>query len=136
MKLICETTIETTITDVWKVWTTPEIIKEWYAIPNQWHTTNVNFDLKRGATFLFEIKLKNSDETFNYTGTIINIKPFEFIEYILEDRRVGLVEFIPSSAGVTIRLTIDSNTSLSKDSQQKGWQGILDSFSNYVKSYK
>ena len=45
---------------------------------------------------------------------------------------MGIVEFVPGTKGVTVRVTLDAETTYSEEQQRQGWQAILNNFAKHV----
>ncbi|MFZ8368812.1 SRPBCC domain-containing protein, partial [Staphylococcus aureus] len=63
------------------------------------------------------------------------IVPQQRIEYAFGDR-VAEVVFTPGPAGVTVRVTFDSERTHSIEQQRAGWQSILDNFKRHAEATK
>lgn len=118
---------------VWQAYTTPEDIKVWNTASPDWHTTAASVDLRPGGVFSSRMEAKDGSFGFDFAGTYTRVEPQRLIEYAFGDR-VGLVEFAEGSAGVTITVTFDSETTHSEEQQRSGWQAILDSFARHVQA--
>ena len=52
---------------VWRAWTEPELIKQWFT-PKPWRTTHCEIDLRPGGRFLTVMKGPDDDETSDDVG--------------------------------------------------------------------
>jgi uncharacterized protein YndB with AHSA1/START domain len=133
MKLIVETTVNAPIDKVWRAYTTPDDIKVWNTASDDWHTTKSTVDLRVGGAFSSRMEAKDGSFGFDFAGTYTKIVPHKLIEYSFGDR-VGVVEFLPGTNGVTVRVTFDAESENPVEQQRRGWQAILNNFVKYVEA--
>lgn len=133
MKITVESIVKAPVDKVWRAYTTPEDIKQWNTASEDWHTTQSKVDLREGGAFSSRMEAKDGSFGFDFAGTYTKIVPHKLIEYSFGDR-VGVVDFIPSEKGVTVRVTFDSESSHSIEQQRDGWQAILNNFAKHVQS--
>ena len=133
MKITVESIVKAPVDKVWRAYTTPEDIKQWNTASEDWHTTQSKVDLREGGAFSSRMEAKDGSFDFDFAGTYTKIVPHKLIEYSFGDR-VGVVDFIPSEKGVTVRVTFDSESSHSIEQQRDGWQAILNNFAKHVQS--
>ena len=133
MKITVESIVKAPVDKVWRAYTTPENIKQWNTASEDWHTTQSKVDLREGGAFSSRMEAKDGSFDFDFAGTYTKIVPHKLIEYSFGDR-VGVVDFIPSEKGVTVRVTFDSESSHSIEQQRDGWQAILNNFAKHVQS--
>ena len=127
-----ETTIKSTIENVWNLWTTPEDIKQWNNPSEEWHTLKVENDLKDGGKFLFRMESKDGADGFDFSGTYDKVILNKLIEYTLDDGRKTINEFIQNENSVTITETFEPEAKTPLDVQKEFCQGVLDNFKKYV----
>jgi len=133
MNITVETTVASPIEKVWRAYTTPEHIIQWNAASDDWHTTAATVDLRVGGAFSSRMEAKDGSMGFDFAGTYTNIVQHQLIEYSFGDR-AARVEFADSPAGVTVRVTFESESTHSIDQQREGWQAILDNFARHVEA--
>ena len=133
MKITVESIVKAPVDKVWRAYTTPENIKQWNTASEDWHTTQSKVDLREGGAFSSRMEAKDGSFDFDFAGTYTKIVPHKLIEYSFGDR-VGVVDFITSEKGVTVRVTFDSESSHSIEQQRDGWQAILNNFAKHVQS--
>jgi uncharacterized protein YndB with AHSA1/START domain len=133
MKITVETVARAPIAKVWSAYTTPEDIKQWNTASADWHTTAASVDLRVGGAFTSRMEAKDGSVGFDFAGTYTKLIPHELIEYSFGERS-GIVEFIPTEQGVTVRVAFDSESTHSIDQQRDGWQAILNNFAKYVQT--
>ena len=90
-------------------------------------------DLRVGGAFSSRMEAKDGSFGFDFAGTYTKIVPGELIEYAFGGRS-GVVEFLPGSQGVTVRVTFDAETTHPIEQQRQGWQAILNNFANHVEA--
>jgi uncharacterized protein YndB with AHSA1/START domain len=131
MKITVETLANAPIAKVWNSYTTPEDIKQWNTASADWHTTAATVDLRVGGALTSRMEAKDGSFGFDFAGTYTKLIPQQLIEYSFGDR-VGVVEFVPTENGVTVRVTFDAESTHSVDQQRDGWQAILNNFAKHV----
>src|SRR5262245_15703312 len=130
MKITVETTVAAPIEEVWRAYTTPEDIKQWNAASDDWHTTTATVDLRVGGAFSSRMEAKDGSMGFDFAGTYTELVDHELIAYAFGDR-TAQVEFAPTSKGVEVRVTFDSESTHSIEQQRQGWQAILNNFARH-----
>lgn len=80
MKITVETTVPAPIADVWRVYTTPEDIKQWNAASDDWHTTTASVDLRVGGAFSSRMEAKDGSMGFDFAGIYTRIVRHQMIE--------------------------------------------------------
>lgn len=133
MKITVDTLANAPIAKVWSAYTTPADIKIWNTASNDWHTTAASVDLRVGGAFSSRMEAKDGSFGFDFAGIYTKLVPHQLIEYSFGDR-VGVVDFIPSEQGVTVRVTFDAESTHSIDEQRGGWQAILNNFAKHVQA--
>ena len=131
MKICVETLVDAPVAKVWSAYTTPEDIKQWNTASGDWHTTKSTVDLRVGGVFSSRMEAKDGSFGFDFAGTYTKIVPNKLLEYSFGER-AGVVEFVPSAKGVTVRVTFDAETTHSEEQQRQGWQAILNNFGKHV----
>lgn len=131
MKITVSTVIAAPISEVWRLYNSPEDIKVWNTASPDWHTTASTVDLRVGGKFSSRMEAKDGSFGFDFEGQYTRVEEPKFIEYEFGGR-VGQVEFLEGPAGVTVKVTFDAEETHSKEQQREGWQAILDSFGRHV----
>jgi uncharacterized protein YndB with AHSA1/START domain len=131
MKISVETLVNAPVAKVWSAYTTPEDIRQWNTASDDWHTTKSTVDLRVGGVFSSRMEAKDGSFGFDFAGTYTKIVPSKLIEYSFGER-TGVVEFVPGTEGVTVRVTFDAETTHPEEQQRQGWQAILNNFSKHV----
>lgn len=132
-KITVETTVSAPIDKVWSAYTTPEDIKQWNAASDDWHTTAASVDLRVGGAFSSRMEAKDGSMGFDFAGTYTKIEPKRRIECLFGGRESQIV-FAETPAGVTVKVTFDTEPSHSLEQQRDGWQAILDNFRRHVEA--
>ena len=133
MKIIVEKLVKAPAAEVWRAYLTPADIMQWNAASDDWHTTASTVDLRVGGQFSSRMEAKDGSFGFDFAGVYTRIEPEKRLEYAFGDRN-AVVEFLPASGGVTVRLTFDAETQNSTEQQRDGWQAILDNFARHVEA--
>jgi uncharacterized protein YndB with AHSA1/START domain len=131
MKITVETTVAAPLADVWRIYTTPDDIKQWNTASDDWHTTKASVDLREGGAFSSRMEAKDGSMGFEFAGTYTKVVPQKLIEYSFGER-AAQVAFTPHDTGVNVRVTFDAETTHSIEQQRGGWQSILNNFAHYV----
>lgn len=134
-RISVEATVAAPVAHVWKVYTTPADITQWNAASDDWHTPRATVDLREGGAFSSRMEAKDGSMGFDFAGVYTKIVPQQRIEYAFGDR-VAEVVFTPGPAGVTVRVTFDSERTHSIEQQRAGWQSILDNFKRHAEATK
>lgn len=134
MKITVETTVSAPRSRVWNAYSNPDDIVQWNAASDDWHTTRSSVDLRPGGKFSSRMEAKDGSFGFDFEGTYTRVEPERLIAYSFGDRE-ATVEFLAAgdgAAGVTVRVTFDSEETHSVEQQRAGWQAILERFRRHV----
>lgn len=134
MKITVETTVQSTLDNVWNSWNDPSDIKQWNTAQDDWHTTKSAVDLRAGGKFSSRMEAKDGSEGFDFAGTYTRVTPKKLIEYRMSDGREVKVEFSERAGAVTVRETFDAESENTPEVQRQGWQAILDNFGRHVEA--
>ncbi len=72
LDLVLERTVDVAPELVWKAWTTPELLVQWFA-PKPWSTTSCEIDLQPGGGFSTTMRSPEGDE-YPSTGCILVVE--------------------------------------------------------------
>jgi uncharacterized protein YndB with AHSA1/START domain len=133
-KITVFTSINSTIDDVWKKWTTPADIVKWNHASDEWHTTKAENNVVVFGNFNFRMEAKDGSFGFDLKGDYTNVIPFILIESTLEDNRKVKVSFDTVDGKVYLIQSFEPESINSHELQRMGWQAILDNFKKYVES--
>jgi uncharacterized protein YndB with AHSA1/START domain len=131
MKITVSTVIAAPISEVWRLYNSPEDIKVWNTASSDWHTTASAVDLRVGGKFSSRMEAKDGSFGFDFEGQYTKVEAPRLIEYVFGGR-VGQVEFSEGPNGVTVKVTFDAEETHSIEQQRDGWQAILVSFGRHV----
>jgi uncharacterized protein YndB with AHSA1/START domain len=129
-----QTTINASAENVWEKWNNPIDIIKWYNASDDWHTPKAENDLRIDGKFNYRMEAKDGSVGFNFNGIYTDLRPFNLIEYKIEDGRKVSVSFKEESGKTTVTETFEPETINSIDLQQQGWQAILNNLKKYVES--
>jgi uncharacterized protein YndB with AHSA1/START domain len=79
------------------------------------------------------MEAKDGSFGFDFEGTYTNVVPNRLIEYSFGDRKAR-IEFDETPAGVTVRVSFDSEETHSVEQQRDGWQAILNRFKQHTEA--
>lgn len=131
MKITVQTNINAAVAKVWNAYTSPQDIVQWNTASPDWHTTQATVDLREGGAFSSRMEARDGSFGFDFAGTYTKVVPHALIEYAFGER-TGMVEFVPGSEGVTVRVSFDAESEHPVEQQRQGWQAILDNFKKHV----
>jgi uncharacterized protein YndB with AHSA1/START domain len=115
--LVLERQIAAPVERVWRAWTDPDLLKQWWA-PRPWQTAVAVVDLRPGGEFRFEMRGPEGEES-NHVGAFLEVVPQRRIVWstaILPGFRpapltdfvpnfTAVIEFIPEGSGTRYRAT-------------------------------
>jgi len=132
--LTAEIIIQAPIEKVWKLWTTAADIKQWNNPSDEWHSPNVEIDLKTGGRFLFRMETKNGSVGFDHAGRYDKILLHQLIEYTVDDGRRSVIVFSTNNDSTTVTETFEPEPQTPVDMQKEFCQSVLNNFKKYVES--
>jgi uncharacterized protein YndB with AHSA1/START domain len=124
---------------VFDAWTSPDVLKDWYAPQPGWANEIAEVDLRPGGSFRLGMKDPASGAMHVAFGEYTEVNRPEKLAFTWawegqEDRPVTLVEidFVADGDGTEVTLTHSGFPSEeSRDSHAHGWNGLLDSLGRY-----
>jgi len=134
MQITVQTTINSSLAQVWECWTLPEHIVNWNFASDDWCCPAATNILQVGAEFHYTMSAKDNSFTFDFWGTFLDIVPHQLIEIRLGDGRSMKVTFEEQNEGTLVTETFEAETMNSEELQQAGWQLILYNFKSYAES--
>lgn len=134
MDITVEATVNADLGSVWKCWNNPEDIKQWNTASEEWHTTQSEVDLREGGRFSSRMEAKDGSMGFDFEGTYTKVIDNELLQYEMDDGRKVTVAFEQNGAGIKVTETFEAEKENDPEMQRKGWQAILDNFSQYVEN--
>ncbi|MBE7491560.1 MAG: SRPBCC family protein [Planctomycetes bacterium] len=88
LDLVLERLIDVPVELVWKAWTTPELLKQWFC-PKPWYVSHCEIDLRPGGR-CYTVMNGPNGESFPNTGCYLEIVPNQklvFTDALLADYR-------------------------------------------------
>ena len=119
---------------VWKLWNTPEDIKKWNNVSDDWHTPSAQNDLRPGGKLQLVMGLKDGSFSFDFLAIYDQVKPHELTSYTLSDGRHSTITFT-GTAPVTLTETFEPNITDSLEMQRDFCRAVLLSFKAYTESH-
>jgi len=130
------TTINEPIEKVWKNFTSPEDIVNWYNASEDWHSPRATNDLRVGGKFNTRMEAKDASIGFDFEGIYDEVLDHTLIAYSLADGRKVQIKFLSLNKNTTEVLELfDAENENPIELQLGGWQAILDNFKRYTETY-
>jgi uncharacterized protein YndB with AHSA1/START domain len=129
-----ETLVNVTPEKAWAVWSMPEHIIQWNNASDDWHTPHAENDLRIGGKFLARMAAKDGSMSFDFVGSYEDVKPNEYLRYIIADGRKVEVFFTPENGKTKVTEVFEPEQTNSLEMQKGGWQAILDNFKKYAET--
>ena len=129
-----ETTVNATIENVWKTWTTPADIVQFNNPLDDWHTPKVELDLKEGGNFFYRMEMKDGSFGFDFAGKYDKIITNELIESTGNDGRKTINKFTSNGNETTVTEIFEPDAETPLEVQRAFVQTILDNFKKYVEN--
>ncbi len=124
--------IDSSIEKVWEAFTNPQHIVKWNFAVAEWHCPQAKNDLRPGGVFSYTMAAKDGSMSFDFSGIYDSVIPHQEIAYTLGDGRKVQVIFNPSAHGVEVVQHFEPESMNPVETQQAGWQAILNNFRDYV----
>lgn len=118
---------------VWKLWNTPEDIRHWNNISEQWHTPSAQNDLRPGGKLILVMGLKDGSFSFDFEAVYDEVRSHELISYTLAEGRRSEIRFSGTNP-VVITETFEPNDQDAVAMQRDFCQAILNSFKKYAET--
>jgi uncharacterized protein YndB with AHSA1/START domain len=131
-KITVEATVNAPVQRIWELWTSPAHITQWNNASDDWHSPRAENDLRPGGRFLARMEAKDGSFGFDFTGTYLDVKPNQYLEYTIDDGRKVEVFFTPLGNQTRVVETFEAEEVNSIEMQQGGWQSIMDNFKKYA----
>ena len=127
-----EATINAPVEKVWRYWTQPEHITQWYQASDDWHAPYAENDLRVNGKFKTTMSARDGSTSFDFEGTYSNVLLNKLISYTLMDGRKVTISFSEMGGKTRVEETFETEDIHPADLQRDGWQSILNNFRNYV----
>lgn len=124
--------IHAPVSKVWDYFTGPQHVTHWNNASPDWHTPSASNDLRVGGSFVYRMEARDGSFGFDFGGTYTNVKPGEYIAYVMGDGRKVETFFTADGDKTTVTETFDPESQNSIEMQTMGWQAILDNFKKYT----
>lgn len=134
-KITVEATVNAPVEKVWRLWTSPEAIKQWNSASDDWHTPRAENDLRPGGTFSARMEAKDGSFGFDFSGKYDEVRTNELIAYTMGDERKVQVTFTGNGGETKVTETFEAESINPLDMQRGGWQAILDNFKKYAETH-
>lgn len=129
-----QATIKKDVKTVWNALNDPQHIVNWNFAIDTWHCPSASNDLRPGGKLTATMAAKDGSFSFDFSGTYSEIRPHEFIHYVLDDGRHVKVRFEVNGEQVKVTQTFEPEAVNPVDMQQSGWQAILNNFAKYAEA--
>lgn len=147
LDLVLEREIDVPVELVWKAWTTPEHLKEWF-VPKPWSIVACEIDLRPGGTFSTTMRSPEGEE-FPNLGSFLEVTPLErliFTDTLLPGYRpapkpffTGVLELSRIGSGTRYKaIAIHGNEETRKNHEEMGfhdgWGTVATQMVDYIKA--
>jgi uncharacterized protein YndB with AHSA1/START domain len=147
LDLVLERDIDVPVELVWKAWTTPSRLKEWF-VPKPWSITSVEIDLRPGGIFATTMRSPEGQE-FPNVGSYIEVVPNErlvFTDTLLPGYRPSekpyfsaVLELSPIPGGTRYRAIAIHGTPENRKSHEEmgfhdGWGTVVTQMVEHIKA--
>jgi uncharacterized protein YndB with AHSA1/START domain len=147
LDLVLERDIDVPVELVWKAWTTPSSLKEWF-VPKPWSITSVEIDLRPGGIFATTMRSPEGQE-FPNVGSYIEVVPNErlvFTDTLLPGYRPSekpyfsaVLELSPIPGGTRYRAIAIHGTPENRKSHEEmgfhdGWGTVVTQMVEHIKA--
>ena len=119
---------------VWKFFTIPEHIRNWYYASPDWHVPYAENDLRLNGKFKITMASRDGNEGFDFEGVYTHLQEHKLIEYTLPDGRKVKVLFSAQAIVTKVIEIFEAESENPVPMQRQGWQAILDNFKEYTES--
>jgi uncharacterized protein YndB with AHSA1/START domain len=124
---------------VFDAWTSPEVLKEWWALDSDWTNEAAEADPRPGGSYRLGMKDPESGKMHIAAGEYTEVNRPEKLAFTWAwegtDGPTTLVEidFVQDGDATEVTLTHSGFASEeSRDSHSHGWNGLLDSLGRYI----
>lgn len=148
LDLVLEREIDVPVELVWKAWTTPAHLKEWF-VPKPWTITSVEIDLRPGGAFNTTMRSPEGQE-FPNRGCYLEIVPHErlvFTDTLLPGYRpspepffTAVLQLERQGAGtrytaIAVHGNADSRKKHEEMGFHDGWGTVVDQMVEHIKAH-
>ncbi len=147
LDLVLERDIDVPVEAVWKAWTTPSSLREWF-VPKPWSITVCEMDVRPGGLFSTTMRSPEGEE-FPNVGCYLEVVPNErlvFTDTLLAGYRpspkpffTAVLELSPAGEGTRYRaVAIHGNEDNRKNHEEmgfhEGWGIVVDQMVAHIKA--
>lgn len=147
LDLVLERDIDVPVEAVWKAWTTPSSLREWF-VPRPWSITACEMDVRPGGLFSTTMRSPEGEE-FPNVGCYLEVVPNErlvFTDTLLAGYRpsskpffTAVLELSPDGEGTRYRaVAIHGNEDNRKNHEEmgfhEGWGIVVDQMVAHIKA--
>lgn len=147
LDLVLERDIDVPVEAVWKAWTTPSSLREWF-VPKPWSITACEMDVRPGGLFSTTMRSPEGEE-FPNVGCYLEVVPNErlvFTDTLLAGYRpspkpffTAVLELSPDGQGTRYRaVAIHGNEDNRKNHEEmgfhEGWGIVVDQMVAHIKA--
>ncbi len=147
LDLVLERDIDVPVELVWKAWTTPSSLREWF-VPKPWTIASCEIDLRPGGTFATTMRSPEGDE-FPNLGCYLEVTPNErlvFTDTLLPGYRpspkpyfTAVLELTPTGTGTHYRAIAIHGDEANRKSHEEmgfhdGWGTVVTQMVEHIKS--
>jgi uncharacterized protein YndB with AHSA1/START domain len=129
-----ETIVKAPLEKVWKFWSEPEHITQWYQASDDWHAPYAENDLHKGGKFKTTMAAKDGSFSFDFEGIYTKVETNKVIEYVLGDGREVSITFSSQGKDTRVVESFHPENQNPIEMQKGGWQAILDNFKKYTEA--
>ena len=131
-KITVHSSINASLEEVWRRFTSPTDVEQWNAASEDWHTTKAENNLTVGGKFSYRMEAKDGSFGFDFWGIYDTVIEYKQLDYTLGDGRKVSVGFEFLGIGTKLTETFETENENPVEMQQLGWQAILDNFKKHV----
>jgi uncharacterized protein YndB with AHSA1/START domain len=132
--LTIEAIVNAPIDKVWTYWTEAAHITKWNYAVDDWHCPTAENDLTVGGKLTATMAAKDGSFSFEFWGTYNAIEPEKELQITLGDGRKWSVYFSAEGNATKVKETFEAEIENPADTQQQGWQMILNNFKKYTET--
>lgn len=147
LDLVLERDVDVAVELVWKAWTTPEHLREWF-VPKPWSIASCELDLRPGGIFRTVMRSPEGEE-FPNEGCYLEVVPYQrlvFTDALLPGFRpaaepffTGVLELSRQGAGTHYKaIAIHGKEETRKKHEEMGfhdgWGTVADQMVAYIKA--
>ena len=129
-----ETKVTAPVEKVWKYWTLPEHISQWYQSSPEWYVPFADNNPEVNGKFKITMATKDNKVRVDLEGVYTQIHEFKKIEYTFKDGRIVRVAFLSQGNITKIIEIFETGNFHPPDLQRADRQAILDNFKEYTES--